>query len=130
MIDLAEVMYGSESYQPFNVTRRAEAVGNNGRNTLTTTPFNNVYGDVWPEQPREIDRRPDGSLPQKIISVVTQFALHDNTHGFQADLIQWGGDTYVVDRIEDWSHVAPQFIKATCYLYQATATAPVIPNGS
>lgn len=125
MVDLTEAMYDSESWQPFTVLRRQETVGSNGRNTLTLTTLP-AEGDVWPEGPSMINRRPDGTLPTKTLCIVTQFALRDNTKGYQADIVQWAGDKYVVDHIEDWSHVNPNFIKATCLLFATTATAPVI----
>jgi hypothetical protein len=83
---------------------------------------------VWPEGAKAINRLPDGSLPGKVICIVTEFALRDDTTGAQPDIVTWGNDQYTVNRIEDWSHVGPGFIKATCFLYQTTATAPVTPD--
>ena len=124
-VDLMQAIYDSEGYQAFTVIRRpASSVNGKGRYVPTEPTQTVVYGVVYPEGPSSRDRRPDGTLPTKTLGIITDYALCDITTGFQADQILWSGDIYYVARLEDWSHVAPNFVKATCLLFTTSAQAP------
>ena len=124
MVDLLQAIYDSEGYQAFTLLRRPMTVNSKGRYEVTEPTQSVQYGVVYPEGPSMINRRPDGTLPSKTLGIITDYLLRDATTGFQPDQVLWGGDIYFVARLEDWSHVAPGFIKATCLLFTTSAQPP------
>jgi hypothetical protein len=134
MLDMSAALCNPFTIDQFNVIRRAETIGDNGRSVLTPEPIQGVYGVVSPEKVKEIHRRDDGSLPDAVIGIVTKFALLNNSQGLQADVVLWHGNQWLVEEIMDYSSWGEGFIKATCFLQdillQRPATKNAVPAGN
>lgn len=91
----------------FNVTRRAESVGANGRTVVTPTTTNNVVGVVTMYEDIELLRQefPEIQFATRVISIVSKFKLQTAVQGYQPDYVTWRGDTYAVKRVSPY----PQF---------------------
>jgi hypothetical protein len=101
----------------FTVLRRQEAIDTHGRSQLTTTPFTNVVGAVFPTGENSLVRQADFSTQASTITVVTMFGLRgastDGTNNYQPDLVQWRGGNYIVKSVKPYLY-GPGFVEAEC----------------
>ncbi len=93
----------------FDVTRRLDVVGSNGRTTPTTEQtFTGVTGVVTQQDPADLMRRDDGQMVPRLIFVASSFAFRGasrlaNGTGYQPDQITWNGTVYTVKQIYPYS---------------------------
>ena len=87
--------------------------GGNAINTPASSPFaavvTNDSGDI-------LHRNADGSRIVGSITLHTPFRLIDGSAGLDADEVIWGGRTYTVVNVNDYSHFGRGFVCATCDL--------------
>jgi hypothetical protein len=97
---LADPMFAST----FDVIRRAEAVGSNGRTAMTPTTIPGVVGVVLPKDPADVVRSEEAAYVDHAIEVHAEFVFKDTTQGFQPDQIIWRGRTYTLHSLSPFSH--------------------------
>lgn len=126
-IDMTAVMIDPLLSSFFSVVRRQEAVGPDGRVTMSEETFDNIQGVVtWKEGP--VNQREDGLLGLQEISIATPFSLRDASFGFQPDLIIWEGEQYRVTSVKAHRHLGSGWTRATAESFRATNSPP--PEGS
>jgi hypothetical protein len=127
-LDLSDIILDPLFASEFQVQRRAEVINNFGENNFQTWLHDPVWGVVAPVSPSDLARMPDAQIDRKTISIVTKFRLQLATPGYQADLVIWHRDTYVVISVRDWSSYGAGFIEAVAQsmdLIQAPVRPPV-----
>lgn len=87
----------------FDVKRRTDTVGTNGRTTSTPQTFTGVTGVVTQQDPADLMRRDDGQMVPRLIFVASIFAFRGASTGYQPDQIIWNGTTYTVKQVYPYS---------------------------
>lgn len=113
----------------FVVLRRLENVGSNGRSGLTTVAFGNVPGVVYPDGDNVLRRETDNQRSLQTITVVTRFmlrgaSLDGSGQNYQPDIVQWRGNSYVVENIEPYASYGAGFIEAACCMLDFAVLPP------
>lgn len=135
MIDVRVALSNPYTLERFTVTRRSTSANLYGETTLTPGSFPNCYGIITPSSPDDLDRLPEEESFKKAISISTNFALlgasdeEGQQEGFQPDLVLWGGNTFIVRVVEDWSHYGPGWVHAICVLFDLLPAPEVTTNG-
>jgi len=88
----------------FDVKRRADVVGSNGRTTPTQNQILKCQrGVVTPQDPGDLIRNDDGQMVPRKIFVATTTQILQSSAGQQPDLILWNSLTYVVTSVQPFS---------------------------
>jgi hypothetical protein len=103
-LDVSFVLSDPMIADSFDVTRRAEVIGETGRVTTQETHFKKRLGVVTPQDPADITRRDDGQVVSHAIEINSSFIFREASRGFQPDEITWRGRKYLVDRLYPFSH--------------------------
>lgn len=137
MLDLSVVLTDPYLLDKFDVCRTREIVNNFGESKKEITKIENVRGVVFPESLNDLARRPEAQLNTKTITVITRFALRgesnssEDNNAYQPDRVFWRYNFFLVVRVEDYSHFASGFVKATAtstdMIDQATETKGATP---
>lgn len=127
LLDVTSVLTSPMFADNFQVTRRVDAVGTNGRNTVTAST-STQSGVVQPDGDNTDERPETYGTGRKTISVITKFRLQAQVNGCLPDLVTWRGDTYLVETIEDLTNYGAGFIEATCTSQDGQNAAPGTPN--
>lgn len=98
----------------FTVKRRPEFIAGTGRSSTTDTILPNIIGVVTMASGKDLERLPDDEVFERVISVVTSFALQGETQGAQPDVVVWRGNNYVVRAIDLYPQFGGGFIQAIC----------------
>lgn len=113
-LDFSDLLVDPDLSDNFNVLRRAETVGTNGRTTVTETTYSGVVGVLTPSSPQDLKIVPEDQLMERHLTITTKFRLQGPSPGVLPDYVQWGGDTFVVIEIEPYTHFGGGFVKAVC----------------
>ena len=88
----------------FDVTRRNDVIGADGRTTPTPVKvFKGVRGVVTQESPADLIRRDDGQFVPRLITICTTFQVRGEVVGEQPDLVTWNGTMYLVKHVLPYS---------------------------
>ena len=119
-IDLSFLCDDPDLAEPFTVIRRAEAVGANGRNVLTSTTYQ-AFGSIQPKDSviggNVVERGEGGEYRAAALLVWTRFRLRsasvttDGTN-WQPDVCVFNGDQYLVTLTNDYTHYGNGFVQA------------------
>lgn len=104
MFDISFILSDPLLSSTFDVIRRVEAVGANGRGALTPSTIPAVVGVVTPTDPSKIVRDDGSTMAEHAIEINSSFVFRDATGTFQPDQIVWKGRTYTVHAIYPFSH--------------------------
>jgi hypothetical protein len=96
--------------------RNSQTMGSDGRVVSTPPVLIPFSGVVTAMGGQELLRKPDGEYNRATISVITRFTLYTGKPALSADVIQWGGNTYTVVQIDDYSRYGSGFVQATAEL--------------
>lgn len=108
----------------FDVLRRADVVGANGRTTITVTDtFEDCLGVVTQQDPADLMRNDDGQMVPRSILVCSTFAFRGASAGYQPDLIKWNGTSYVVTKVYPYSRFGAGTYEVVATSMTATDTA-------
>lgn len=111
----------------FTVNRRAETVGDSGRQTVLATTTSDQVGAVYPTGSNQLNRNPDKAFSTNSITIVTRFRLQMTSPGFQPDVVEWpigSGNHYVVSQTNNYSRYGAGFIEAQCEAIDAQQNPP------
>lgn len=123
-VDVSEVLFDPDLADTFDVLRQAETVTTHGRTELKESLYPNVIGVVTTTSPGELQRRDDGQMMPRKISVVTMFRLRGPSPGFQPDQIQYCGVRFTVTEILPFSRFGKGFVEALATSMSAINVAP------
>jgi hypothetical protein len=129
-IDLTDLLSDPDFAEQLTITRNQQVMGSNGRLTVTTIAISPApYGVVIPQADLPIQRGPGQQTLPRLIQVHTVFRLRsastDADTPYEPDVITWNGDSYVVNKVSDFSHFGAGFIQADCSAEGAVQQAPV-----
>lgn len=107
MLDVSWVVGDPMLADTFDVQRREDVLGSNGRTTPTVVEtFYAVAGVVTQQDAGMLMRKEEGQVIPRRIFVASTFAFRGASkdgpplpQGFQPDLIDWNGTTYVVTEV-------------------------------
>lgn len=110
----------------FNILRRQETVGSNGRSTTTTTTIPNCCGTVNMFSDREVIREkfPEMEYATNIIVVIAARKLQTEVTGFQPDIVQWRSDNYLVKKVSPYPQFGIGFYQSVCASVDFTDSSP------
>lgn len=102
----------------FQVVRRQETVGTNGRPVLTAWLME-AEGAVYPTGPNSLVREEATSAQLNSITVVTAFPLRgvaqdEAGNTFQPDLVLWEDSYYIVSTLNSYMRYGRGFVEAEC----------------
>lgn len=131
MLNVSPALTNPYTLDTFNVIRRAEQVGSNGRASSISVAINGLRGVVTPGADGEFERTEDYTLQNKWLTIKTLFFLQaesvDGTpQAWQPDIVVWHGNNFIVKGILDWSTYAAGFVKAVCELFDFTSRPPTV----
>jgi hypothetical protein len=109
LLDVSSVLLDPDFADRFNVIRREEGVSDKGRRILTLTTLANKYGVVCAASPNDLRRLPDGQTFDRVISVVSKFPFFGACVGYQPDLIQWRGSSFIVASLDPYPQYGQGF---------------------
>lgn len=112
MLDVSDVLLDPDLADTFNVKRRTQVVGTTGRTTEVVTTHSNIVGVVTNASPNDIMRLEDYQSSERYLSIVTQFKLQLPSAGYNADLVTWRGDDYLVKTCEPYPQYGKGFYQA------------------
>lgn len=112
-LDVSDAVLESEFQDTFTVERRTETISTKGRSQTTAETFRQI-GVVYPAGPNDLERLPEEQHMRKTIVICTGFRLRGPSPGFQADVVDWNGDRFVVANVEDFSGFGQGFVSAIC----------------
>lgn len=117
-LDLSDALTDDNLTDSFSVVRRVETVNGYGESTVATNTISPVYGVVTAGDDNKNKRGADEQHADKSITVITAFRLQGPAQvggtGYQPDVVIWGGDSYIVNSVDDYSHYAAGFVQAKC----------------
>ncbi len=113
-LDVAFILTDPDLASSFDVIRRTETVGTNGRGTLTTKTAHCAIGVITMASGNTLERAAAYQVMGRVISVVTQFELQGEVTGRQPDLVYWMGSYYIVKECDIYGHFGQGFYEAIC----------------
>lgn len=121
LLDVSWVTRDPMLADAFDVLRRQDVVGSNGRTVPTVVEsFYDVVGVVTQQDAGMLMRKEEGQIIPRRIFVATQFALRGASRdgpplpdGFQPDLVVWNGTTYVVVDVMSYQRFGAGVTQAT-----------------
>ncbi len=114
LLDVSFVLTDPDFATSFDVYRRTETVGTNGRSTLSTKKYLGQTGVIYPDGDNTLNRGPSFQATPRSITVVCQFALQGEVQGRQPDIVFWMGSHYLVRTVEPYGHFGQGFYEAAC----------------
>lgn len=107
----------------FYVTRRAEAIGDNGRSSLTLKKTGPYIGVITQGDPAKLVRSDDSQHVPRVISLVSKTkTLHGAIQGYQPDIISWAGTDYLVTDCLPYHRFGAGFYETTAQSMAASDT--------
>lgn len=98
-IDVTDLLEDPDFTSTFNVIRRPDAVGNNGRSVIAEETIQDVEGYVMSDKPDNNERRDDSQMTMWVIDIATTFPLRGATEGGQPDIVVWEGTRFTVTNV-------------------------------
>lgn len=115
-LDVSEALLDPMLTDNFDVIRRIQNIGDNGRATTQNQTFAGRFGVICAASPNDLERLEDSQRMGRNLSLVTQFQLHGPAEqsgvDYQPDVVVWGGDQYVVKHVDPYSRYGAGFIQA------------------
>lgn len=124
LLDMSDALLDPMFLDTFKVLRRQEVMGENGRGENLIRTYNPVYGTVTMSSPSDLGRDVDFQATTRSISVVLKFQLQSEVTGFQADVVVWRGDNYVVRHVDYYPQFGAGFYQAECESMDKTDVNP------
>lgn len=125
LLDVSELLTDPDFATTFNVIRKAETVGGNGRTSVVETRFESQVGVIINTDPAELDRREDGQTASRVVTIVTQFRLRGPAPGHQPDDVEVDGERMLVTKVIPHTRWGNGFVKAVAQAFATTPAAPV-----
>lgn len=120
MLDVSFVLTDPLISDTFDVYRRAETVGSNGRSSVGEVPYPGIVGVVTPQDPSSITRSESSAIVEHAIEINAAFVFREASQGVQPDRIVWRGREYYVDKLYPFSHIGRGHQRVLCVSFRAT----------
>lgn len=118
-LDVSDAIEDSNLNSTFDVLRRAETVGDDGFSTTKDECFRNASGVVCAASGNDLERLDDQQRMGRHLSIVTKFPLRGPSRdrqqqSYQPDIVQWQGDSFVIQALDPYPHFGDGFVQAIC----------------
>lgn len=123
-LDVTEVLYDPDLGDVFDVIRRVETVGNDGRPTLVESTVADQCGIVTPGDTGKLLRKDDSQMTSRVISISTVFRLRASGDGFQPDIVLYDGVRFTVQAVQLFTRFGAGFVNAVATSSNAFDPAP------
>ncbi|SRR5258708_11405473 len=129
-IDVTDVLDDPMFCELLTIQRRQETVNAKGRATTNVVVIDPApIGVVQPVSDQPLQRGPDQQNLPRLLEVHTPFRLRSASRQgtgeqYQPDRIVWNGDTYVVNKVQDYSRYGAGWVQADCSSDVATERPP------
>jgi hypothetical protein len=128
-IDVSDLLVDPDLSDTFTVLRRQQVTGSTGTISLTTTTYSCVVGVIGPTGDNSLARQSAFETQGKSIQVLTKFRLQGAVQAgglsYLPDVVQWGGDNFLVVSLSDFSHYGTGFVVADCTSMDLVDQAPL-----
>jgi hypothetical protein len=126
MIDVDDAFGDDLADEPFQVVRRTQTQDDHGRVVVATVTYGEADGCVGMIAPRDetVNRGEDGTSTDESIQIITQFFIQGPSPGKSADLILWGGNTYLVQSVGNYTQFGNGFVDVTAGAVDPTNLPP------
>lgn len=124
-LDVTEILSDPDLADIFDVIRRSEVIGANGRPTLGSVKTEGVVGVVTPGDSGKLTRADDSAMSSNLITISTSFRLRAAGLGFQPDLVVYDGIQYTVTAVKRWQRFGAGWVKALAESENASDHPPV-----
>lgn len=122
-LDMSAALLDPTIGESFNVIRRDETVGSNGRSVLTPSSIPDPQFGVFIPSGGSLDRADDSQMMKRVGALITRFKLRGVGEGFQPDQVLLAGITYTVKEVLPFSRFGPGFTEAVIESMNATDPA-------
>lgn len=131
LLNVSPLLLDPDFADTFDVKRRTETIGSNGRSTVSEQTFSGIIGVVTANSPSDLDRQEGYQSMTRSISVVSKFRLRGETTNQQPDIVLWRGSNYVVKHVDLYPQFGEGFVQAECSSMDRTdpAIEPDAPGG-
>lgn len=128
MLDVSWVVQDPMFADTFQVDRREDRVGSNGRTAPTVVAtFMDVVGTVTQQDPQMLMRKDDSQIIPRRIFIASTFAFRGASKdgpplpvGYQPDLVTWNGTQYVVTEVLSYQRYGGGITEVICDSMTAT----------
>lgn len=125
VLDVSDVVLDPLFVEAVTVTRNSVTVSTTGRNISVASTFN-IYGVVNIGTLEKIKRNPEEEHTSNFITIHTKTKLYDVVDGFLPDTVSWGGNNFVVIKVNKWNHYGAGFYAVECEMTDLTANPNVL----
>ncbi len=125
LLDFTDVIEDEDLSTTFDVIRRTDTVGDNGRSTMATQRFNGIVGIVVPGDPGKLLRTPEAGITQRAVTITTLFRLRAISDGVQPDQVVFEGVVHTVTAVKAWTSMGDGFVKAVALSENAADPPPM-----
>lgn len=130
-IDVSDA-FDPDFFDTFILHRRLETPDIHGRSTTVDVVTPNQYGVVTAASPNDLQRLPEADVSLKSITITTLTRIQLESTGpggktYKADIIEWAGDFYQVNLVEDYSRFGQGYLWCIAQAIDYTP-APPTPN--
>jgi hypothetical protein len=129
-LDVSDVLLDPDFAEQLAIQRRTQTMVK-GRPSMTTATISPApWGAVIPQNDVPMQRGPNQQHLPRLLQVHTQFRLRgaskdpDTGADLPPDLIVWNGDTFIVNKVQDFSRFGAGFIQADCSSTDPTDNEP------
>lgn len=123
-LDVSDVLTSHEFMDKFTVVRRVETVGENGRASWVETR-SDAFGVVTIGEPTMVTREDHSTYEQRVISVITRFRIQPPNGETKADVIEWAGGSYLVNKVDPYVRYGRGFVESTAVMLDPSAGLPL-----
>lgn len=110
-LDMSDVLASPEFNDSIRVIRRRQVTSNTGRVSYVDTTFDDVAAVICSATPNDLERLPEAQRTYRTLSVVSRFKLQATSPGYNADIIVWQGDSYVVAALDPYQRYGNGFVQ-------------------
>jgi hypothetical protein len=113
----------------FTVIRRRQWTDSSGIEHHQHRRIYPVYGSLFPGGDNAYSREEADQYQNKGLEIITQFLLRAvaetaDSMQWQPDIIRWNGDTFLVEKIEDFSSYGVGFVHASAASFSYVGVPP------
>ncbi len=124
-LDFTDVIEDEDFSTTFDVIRRTDAVGSNGRSSVVENRYVGIVGIVVPGDPGDLLRTPEAAMTQRGITITTVFRLRAMSEGIQPDQVVYEGIVHTVKAVKPWTSMGIGFTKAVALSENAADPPPM-----
>lgn len=113
-LDVTQPLLDPDFTDTFDVIRRQEVIGDNGRSSVVPLTLRRQLGVVTATSPNDLQRQDNYQSMSRSISIVCKLQLRGETSDAQPDLVVWRGSQYLVKHVDPYPQFGPGFWQAEC----------------